>query len=874
MDSSSKSTLLPMARKGNGSKGQKIHLLTNHFEVHLTKPTSQYFFHYDVAITYEDGSPVEANGIGRKILDNVEKNYQTDLGSKHFAYDGEKNLFTVGPLPSNQLDFTVVLVDMYSSRNAGNNDGDSKRLRRPNQSKNFKVSLTFAAKIPVRSIANALQGKETDHLQDSTRVVLDVILRHNAAGKNCLLVRQSSFHNDAKFFTNIGEGVDCLKGFHASFRTTQGGLSLNIDVTNTLTVTPGPVLEFLITNQGRDGISIDWKKAKSTLRNLRIKVVTTNLEYKITGLSGLRCKDQTFLWKRKKENGEVEETEITVFDYFTQFLKIKLYDSGDFPCINVGKPKRPTYIPIEHCELVSLQRYTKALSIFQRTNLVNKSRQRPREKMNMLTNALESNKYNDDSMLKECGVRIGSEFTRVEGRILPTPNLKVGNGADIFPRDGRWNFNNKHFAEPATVTKWAVVNFSAHCDPHRIVHDLVRCGRAKGINMDYPFETVFKENPKFKNAPASVRVEKMVEQMTSGLPGGGKPNFILCILSQKKNSDVYGPWKKKILVDYGIVTQCIAPAGNVNDQYLTNVLLKINVKLGGLNSVLAIERSLGIPLVMRVPTIIIGMDVSHGSPGQSDVPSIAAVVSSREWPLISKYRACVRTQSPKVELIDNLFNPVSGTTKDDGIMRELLNDFRSCSNRKPEHIIIFRDGVGESQFKQVLNIELAQMMQACKFLDDTWDPKFTMIIAQKNHHTKFFQADKSDNNVPPGTIIDSKICHPHNNDFFLCAHRGSMGTTRPVHYHVLYDEIGFSTDELQELVHSLSYVYQRSTTAVSLVAPVYYAHLAAAQMGTVMKSEDLLETLSSHDGVTTSGAVYVPPMPKLNERVATSMFFC
>ena len=31
------------------------------------------------------------------------------------------------------------------------------------------------------------------------------------------------------------------------------------------------------------------------------------------------------------------------------------------------------------------------------------------------------------------------------------------------------------------------------------------------------------------------------------------------------------------------------------------------------------------PLVTQVPTFIVGMDVSHGSPGQSDIPSIAAV---------------------------------------------------------------------------------------------------------------------------------------------------------------------------------------------------------------------------------------------------------
>ncbi|XP_058088943.1 uncharacterized protein LOC131235676 [Magnolia sinica] len=43
-----------------------------------------------------------------------------------------------------------------------------------------------------------------------------------------------------------------------------------------------------------------------------------------------------------------------------------------------------------------------------------------------------------------------------------------------------------------------------------------------------------------------------------------------------------------------------------------------------------------------------------------------------------------------------------------------------------------------------------------------------------------------------------------------------QGTTRPTHYHVLLDEIGFSPDDLRELAHSLSYVYQRSTTAISI----------------------------------------------------------
>ncbi|KAI3928981.1 hypothetical protein MKW92_038943, partial [Papaver armeniacum] len=581
-----------------------------------------------------------------------------------------------------------------------------------------------------------------------------------------------------------------------------------------------------------------------------------------------------FTINRKGEDPDTRPAEVTVYDYYvTKYKNTKLHDSANFPCINVGKPKRPIYIPIELCELVSLQRYTKALSNLQRSSLVEKSRQKPQERMTALRNVLQNSNYGNEPMLKSTRVTISPEPTQIEGRVLLAPKLKVGNGEEFLPRNGRWNFNNKKLAEPTKIGSWAVVNFSARCDTRALVENLAKCCQQKGIVIDKPLG-VFDENPQHRRNPANVRVDRMCDQMKATFPN--PPKFLLCILADRKNSDVYGPWKRRCLTDIGVVTQCIAPT-KVNDQYITNVLLKINAKLGGMNSYLAVERSPA-SIVGRTPTIILGMDVSHGSPGQSDVPSIAAVVSSRGWPLISRYRASVRTQSPKVEMIDSLFKKVSDNV-DDGIVGELLQDFyKSSGGRKPEQIIIFRDGVSESQFNQVLNIELNQIIEACEFLDKDsreelkWKPKFTVIIAQKNHHTKFFQKGSPDN-VPPGTVIDKQICHPRNNDFYLCAHAGMIGTTRPTHYHVLWDEIGFSADNLQELVHSLSYVYQRSTTAISVVAPVCYAHLAAAQMLQFLKSDEMSES-SSHGGVTSATGVPVPELPRLHRNVRSSMFFC
>ncbi|PPS05805.1 hypothetical protein GOBAR_AA14834 [Gossypium barbadense] len=149
---------------------------------------------------------------------------------------------------------------------------------------------------------------------------------------------------------------------------------------------------------------------------------------------------------------------------------------------------------------------------------------------------------------------------------------------------------------------------------------------------------------------------------------------------------------------------------------------------------------------------------------------------------------------------------------DDGIMKEALLDFYTSSEkRKPDQIIIFRDGVSESQFNQVW-IKLLRLAYSLT-------RSGTLKIVQG-----------SPDNVLHGIFIDNKVCHPKNNDFYLGTHDGMIGITRQTHCHVLLDQAGFSADDLQEFVYSLSYMYQRSTTTIFVVAPICYAYLAASQL--------------------------------------------
>ncbi|VDO31090.1 unnamed protein product [Onchocerca flexuosa] len=171
-----------------------------------------------------------------------------------------------------------------------------------------------------------------------------------------------------------------------------------------------------------------------------------------------------------------------------------------------------------------------------------------------------------------------------------------------------------------------------------------------------------------------------------------------------------------------------------------------------------------------------------------------------------------------------------------------------------------------------MNEELLCLKTAIHQLDRFYDPTISYIVVQKKHHTRFIQQDlrwweifskffislfRDKGNVPPGTVVDSTITSPLRFDFYLCSHRGAIGTSRPAHYIVLYDSWHLSADEwqcdcfngvfctLQQLVYALCHVYARCNKSVSIPAPVYYAHLACDRAKYLLKYARMGEVLGS-----------------------------
>ncbi|RKO83370.1 Piwi domain-containing protein, partial [Blyttiomyces helicus] len=226
--------------------------------------------------------------------------------------------------------------------------------------------------------------------------------------------------------------------------------------------------------------------------------------------------------------------------------------------------------------------------------------------------------------------------------------------------------------------------------------------------------------------------------------------------------------------------------------------------------------------VAEKPTIIFGADVTHPGPGEISKPSIAALVGSMDAQC-SRYAAAIRIQKGRNEVIRDL----------SGMIVELLRTFYQFCGSKPQRIVFYRDGVSEGQFTEVVREEVAAIRRACAILEAGYNPTTTFVIVQKRHHARFFPLRKEDadrsGNVLPGTVVETGITHPSEFDFYLASHPGLQGTSKPTHYHVLYDENRFTSDALQELTYRLCYLYCRATRSVSVCPPAYYAHLVAAR---------------------------------------------
>lgn len=453
-------------------------------------------------------------------------------------------------------------------------------------------------------------------------------------------------------------------------------------------------------------------------------------------------------------------------------------------------------------------------------------------------------------------MEVSRDMTLLKGRVLQPPKLKLDRPRSLVE------------SRAFKGTRWALMSIGGSSDQKstvpKFINELTQKCEHLGVFLSKnTTSTTFFEPSHILNNVSLLEVKlKEIQRAASN-----NLQLIICVMERKHKG--YGDLKRIAETRIGVVTQCCLYPNitKLNSQFVSNLALKINAKIGGTMTELYNSIPSHIPRLFRLdePVIFMGADVTHPHPFDDCSPSVAAVVGSINWPEANRYVSRMRSQTHRQEIIQDL----------DVMVKELLEDFQKALKKLPTRIIFFRDGVSETQFKKVLQEELQSIKTACtKF--HGYNPTITFAVVQKRHHTRLFRCDPvCHENIPPGTVVDTVITHPKEFDFYLCSHLGVKGTSRPTHYHILWDENEFTSDELQRIVYNLCYTFVRCTKPVSIVPPAYYAHLAA------YRGRLYIERSSETNGgsmnpsyVSRVGPPKTIPLPKLSDNVKNLMFYC
>ncbi|RLN18976.1 protein argonaute 12-like [Panicum miliaceum] len=258
-------------------------------------------------------------------------------------------------------------------------------------------------------------------------------------------------------------------------------------------------------------------KLKKALKGVRVETThrrDISIRYKITGLTSAALNDLTF---------DQDGTRVSVVQYFRRQYNYSLKYTH-WPCLQAGNASRPTYLPMEVCNIAKGQRYSSKLNERQVRNILRLACERPAEREERTLGVLKKNNYTADDYAKEFGIKVSNQLALVDACVLPAPKLKYhesGKEKVCSPFVGQWNMINKRIS----------------------TQPCVQIKKARQDNVEAAIKDIYGHSAE--------------------------------VLAQQ------GLIKRLCETEVGVITQCCAPK-NVKKggkQFLENLALKINAKV-------------------------------------------------------------------------------------------------------------------------------------------------------------------------------------------------------------------------------------------------------------------------------------------------------
>jgi aubergine len=407
---------------------------------------------------------------------------------------------------------------------------------------------------------------------------------------------------------------------------------------------------------------------------------------------------------------------------------------------------------------------------------------------------------------------ISIDPVNLTGKVLPAGNIIMGSNASFKINDQTGSFDRDiqttMFTQPK-LDKWGIF----FCDNDKslveksLMTTLAQVIKTYNVQSDKP-------------AMFGVKSDRWSDWDTM-LKANLNPSvkMIVCILpGNRGKSRLYDDLKRLTFSALPVPSQVILNGTLKKDKGLRSVInkviMQINAKVGGVPW--AIQ---GLPLT-DAPTMVVGIDVFHKK-GSHSVLGFCATTDKN----FGRYVSLPKINAPSEEISSQISECIF----------QAMTQFNSENNIFPARVVVFRDGVSDSQRNAVLEGEIPQFKLAFQKLRTVGlnkDPAIVFLVVNKRINARFYHNQGGKVNNPPlGTVVDRVVTQKTGYDFFVMPAKATQGAMTPTHFHVIYDDSGLRCEDVQQLAYRMCYAYYNWSGSIRVPAPCQYAHKLAYQYG-------------------------------------------
>lgn len=506
---------------------------------------------------------------------------------------------------------------------------------------------------------------------------------------------------------------------------------------------------------------------------------------------------------------EYEGANISVYQYYMKRHNMKL-KFPSMPLLVSKSRNNLFYLPMEVCGIVDNQRLPHAsLEINQQSELIKACTIEPRFYQDHVFRNAKSLNLLSDNFLKYAGVQVNTCPIQAAARQLPAPSMVYGDGSKDF-NVAKWNWAApRRYYKCSDVGKWGFywTDGAKQLNQNQfniLMESFGNSCKKFGINIQYPADT--------RNVD-SITTEKLEDIFKYAQ----KNNFqFILVITNPKNTRVHSDLKyfeRKYLICTQNVTSKVFIDGFGNNKNITaeNIIAKLNCKNGGLNYTLD-SKNLNFAQELYISYgVSAAFTTVSGQASGKDILFVG--YASNDLKNINEFSGDYFYQEGSSDVDYNVISE---------IVTSCLKRWHSHRNSFPLSVVIYRNGVSEGQKGTILGTEVPIVRKILSNFSSSI--RLVFITCTKSHNFRFYSKNiegrnAMEQNLKPGTVVDTGVVSSTIPEFFLQSHLGRLGTAKVPKYSVYANDAEYDMNKLELMTYGLTFGHQIIRQSISIPLP-------------------------------------------------------